>query len=90
VAPPLPVRGLDETALRQGAAAAAANDEVIEDPDVDERQRIAQACGDDLIRLARLRDAVALCRSAHLTTSRGWTLAPSTVPANRISLATIR
>ena len=45
------------TALSETDADAIAHDQVIDHPDVDQRQRIAQAPGDELIGLTRLGDA---------------------------------
>jgi len=46
----------NQAMLGKGIAASVANDEVIEYPRVDERQRVPQPAGDVFIRLARLHD----------------------------------
>lgn len=48
---------LQEPPFGEREAGAITHDEVIEDPDVEQRQRIAQSPGDELVRLARLGDS---------------------------------
>ena len=50
-------RILHQSALGEGDRLVAGDDEVIEDLDVDERQRVLEAAGQQLVRLARLRRA---------------------------------
>ena len=46
--------GLQEPVLDEGEDRAVADDQVIEDPDVDELERIQEPAGDELVRAARL------------------------------------
>lgn len=48
---------LQQPAFRERQAGAVAHDKVVKYPDVQQRERIAQAAGDQLVRLARLGDA---------------------------------
>ena len=48
---------LQEPPFGEGETGAITHDEVVEDPDVEQRQRIAQSPGDELVRLACLGDA---------------------------------
>ena len=86
-------RSAEHSALGEGDAGAVADDDVVEQPDVDQRERVLDAPRDPFVGLARLGNARRVIvgvmitaaqfqPSACLTISRGCTLAPSIVPRN--------